>query len=465
MSNHSCFELHKKYAPSESVLNLVWTHSEIVAAIALEIVEAHPELTVDKELVLKGALLHDIGVYCTEPCPCHREGSEENKEPYIKHALIGAEIARKEGFSEEIVNIIERHTGVGITKEQIIRDNLPLPHKDFVPETLEEKIVAYADNFHTKKPRFKSYEEIKQNLEEYDKAYGEILDEWKAMFGIPDISKLNRKLYILPFDHRNSFAKMFGFDYERLTEEQRGVLINYRHVIYEGFLFALQNGVQKSDAAILTDEELGLPVLKEAKRDGITRILTVEKSGSDELKLEYGENFKAHIEKFAPEYAKILLHYNPDEKEKNARQIEKLHTLGQFCNEKGYKFLVELLGKDTMQSIKELQKNDIKPEVWKLEGRDNEEEMRNIVNQVKKGQENNAGVVILGRGEEKEKVEIWLRIGAKVDGVIGLAAGRTIFNDPLLRYHQKQISRDECVSAIGENFIYFIKVFEENKTK
>lgn len=285
-------------------------------------------------------------------------------------------------------------------------------------------------------------------------------------------------LYILPFDHRSSFAKMFGFDYARLTEEGRATLIDYKYIIYEGFLVSLQKGISKENAAILVDEEFGSRILQEAKREGITHILTVEKSGGDELELEYGENFREHIDEFSPDYVKILLHYSPkDKEEKNARQIEKLTLAQNFCNEKRYKFLIELLIKNlrnepkklfeartrarlTAISIKEFQEQGINPEIWKLEGLDSEDQLKEVVTQVKEGQKNNANVVILGRGENKEKVETWLKVGAAVEGVIGFAVGRTVFEKPLIQYHKKEISRDKCANTIAENFIHFVDIFE-----
>ena len=83
----------------------------------------------DKELIKTGALLHDIG---------------RSKTHGIRHAIVGAEILRKNNYSEEIVNIVERHIGVGITENEAEKLNLPI--KSYVPVTIEEKIVAHADN-------------------------------------------------------------------------------------------------------------------------------------------------------------------------------------------------------------------------------------------------------------------------------------------------------------------------------
>lgn len=90
----------------------------------------------DKELVSRGALLHDIG---------------RGKTHGISHAALGADIARELGLPDEISNIIERHIGAGITKSEA--EKLGLPIRNYIPKTLEEKIVAHADNLisHDKK--------------------------------------------------------------------------------------------------------------------------------------------------------------------------------------------------------------------------------------------------------------------------------------------------------------------------
>ena len=84
---------------------------------------------VDKDLIRQGALLHDIG---------------RSKTHGIEHAIEGVEIARRYGYSQDVLNIIERHIGAGITAEEAVK--LGLPEKSYLPETLEEKIVAHADN-------------------------------------------------------------------------------------------------------------------------------------------------------------------------------------------------------------------------------------------------------------------------------------------------------------------------------
>ena len=116
-------ELLKKENTPENVIE----HCKAVCRKAMKIASNFDDA--DCELIRKGALLHDIG---------------RSKTHGITHAIEGADIARKYGYGEDVLNIIERHIGAGITKEEA--KYLGLPEKSYAPETLEEKIVAHADN-------------------------------------------------------------------------------------------------------------------------------------------------------------------------------------------------------------------------------------------------------------------------------------------------------------------------------
>ncbi|HEX5198948.1 HD domain-containing protein [Paractinoplanes rhizophilus] len=125
--------LHERLAPDADAFELVYTHCEIVAGIAAGL--AGPAL--DAGLVRAGCLVHDIGVYRLDG-------------PYIRHGVIGYGIMRELGFSEALSRFCARHTGVGITRDDIARAGLPLPPGDYVAETAEERLVMYADKFHSK---------------------------------------------------------------------------------------------------------------------------------------------------------------------------------------------------------------------------------------------------------------------------------------------------------------------------
>ena len=125
--------------------HILFTHSRSVADKALAIVDAHPELGADRQFVEDAAMLHDIGIVRTNAPSICCFGTE----PYICHGILGAEIVREEGFPE-YARVCERHTGTGLPLSEIIAQNLPLPHIDLVPETIEEQIICYADKFFSK---------------------------------------------------------------------------------------------------------------------------------------------------------------------------------------------------------------------------------------------------------------------------------------------------------------------------
>ena len=137
--------IDKYYPQDDDLRRLLLQHSRQVADRALAIAEKHRELPVDVQFLEEAAMLHDIGVFRCHAPSIFCEGSE----PYIKHGLIGGDILRGEGFPRH-ARVAERHTGTGLTREQIERQQLPLPLQDFVPETLEEQIVCYADKFYSK---------------------------------------------------------------------------------------------------------------------------------------------------------------------------------------------------------------------------------------------------------------------------------------------------------------------------
>jgi len=127
-------ELLRKYSTNDESFNKVLNHSRAVQKLALEIAEeVKKNHDIDINLIKIGSLLHDIGRF-----KCYKKSS-------IRHGVEGGAILRDECLSE-CAEIAEKHIGVGITKEDIEKQGLNLPLKDFVPETTEEKIISYADN-------------------------------------------------------------------------------------------------------------------------------------------------------------------------------------------------------------------------------------------------------------------------------------------------------------------------------
>jgi myo-inositol catabolism protein IolC len=292
------------------------------------------------------------------------------------------------------------------------------------------------------------------------------------------------KLFVMPFDHRGSFqSKMFGISGRQPTEAETQLIASYKRIVYDGFLEALSQGVPKDKAAILVDEQFGAECAIDALKKGIKVAMPTEKSGQDEFDFEYGAQFGEHIQKFNPTLVKVLVRYNVEaDAEINQRQAERLVRLSDYCHENGRKFMFELLVPSTAaqldkfdgdtrkydvelrpilmaKAIEALQVAGIEPDVWKLEGLENVEAYQSIVAQVQSEGRDDVGIIVLGRGENAEKVGDWLSVGAKVDGVIGFAVGRTIFWDVLADYRDKVHRREDAVAMVARNYKGFVDLF------
>ena len=171
--------IEKYYTKDTPLYNLLIAHSKSVADMAIEIVASHPEVSADATFVYEAAMLHDIGIFLTKAPKIYCTG--EN--PYILHSILGAEILRNEGLERHAL-VCERHTGAGISAEEIEQQNLPLPHKDLIPQTIEEKIVAYADKFFSKSnpDNRKTIAEARASLERFGEGTLSRFDSWIKLF-------------------------------------------------------------------------------------------------------------------------------------------------------------------------------------------------------------------------------------------------------------------------------------------
>jgi 5-dehydro-2-deoxygluconokinase len=296
----------------------------------------------------------------------------------------------------------------------------------------------------------------------------------------------DKSLYILPFDHRGSFqSQMFGWK-GTLTREQTAQIGTTKDIIYEGFKVAVAQGVPKSKAGILVDEQFGAAILRDAAANGYLTACCVEKSAQGEFDFEYGEQFPQHIEAFRPTFCKVLVRYNPEgDKASNVRQSARLKRLSDYLHTKGRSlFMFELLVPpekaqleqvkgdrniyDTefrprlmAQAIEELQTAEVEPDLWKIEGLDRQEDCERIVAAARRDGRVKVGCIILGRGEDDAKVRTWLTTAAAVRGFVGFAVGRTVFWDPLISWRQNRITRGEAVATIANRYRQFANLFEE----
>jgi 5-dehydro-2-deoxygluconokinase len=298
------------------------------------------------------------------------------------------------------------------------------------------------------------------------------------------------KLYILAFDHRGSFQKkMFGIEGDPTPEETERIA-DSKHLIYEGMAKAAETGsVHEDQVGVLVDEQFGGDIPREAKEHGLKLAMPVEKSGQNEFDFEYGDEFGEHIERFDPDFSKVLVRYNSDdEPELNRRQLERLERLADWLHEHDRRFLFELLvpatdaqlesvGGDTdrydadlrpelmRRAIAEIQDFGVEVDIWKIEGVDAREDAEMLVRQTRTGPgRENVVCVLLGRGASDEKVDHWLRVAAPVEGFVGFAIGRSIWWDALKGFLDGSLQRDAAAEQIAANYLRFIRVYEEQET-
>lgn len=136
----------KEYYQEDSPLfHIYMKHSVSVRDKALKIAKQNSHLSPDLQLIEEASMLHDIGICFTSASQIECNGDL----PYVCHGFKGFEILSEKGYKKHGL-ICERHTLMGITKSDIISKGLPIPPRDMVPISLEEKIVCYADKFFSK---------------------------------------------------------------------------------------------------------------------------------------------------------------------------------------------------------------------------------------------------------------------------------------------------------------------------
>ena len=171
--------INKYYSENNDCKDILITHSKSVADKAIQIANNHPEFNLDKDFLYEAAMLHDIGIIFTNASGIYCFGES----PYICHGILGAEILRKEGYPKHAL-VCERHTGAGITMQNIIDNNLPIPHRDMLPLSLEEQVICFADKFFskTKLQNEKTVEKARRSLLKFGDDGIERFDRWCREF-------------------------------------------------------------------------------------------------------------------------------------------------------------------------------------------------------------------------------------------------------------------------------------------
>lgn len=168
------FEQH--YPPDCPSRQILWDHSASVATLALEIGAAHRGRL---DFIEEASWLHDIGIRYTHApgILCHGD------KPYLCHGVIGREICDLEGLPEHGL-VCETHVGTGLTAAEVQATGYPMPVRDMLPRTLEERIICYADQFFSKSsPRRLDLDEVRRRVRRHGEAPLARFEELHAEFG------------------------------------------------------------------------------------------------------------------------------------------------------------------------------------------------------------------------------------------------------------------------------------------
>ncbi|MFP4475118.1 MAG: HDIG domain-containing metalloprotein [Desulfatibacillaceae bacterium] len=173
----------KRCVDNRTARHVLVAHGNAVAGLALELAKRIDQ-PVDLDFLREAAILHDVGMLETRipQLGCH------GPYPYICHGVLGRRMLDEEGLPGHAL-VCERHVGLGLTAREIRRQKLPLPVRDMVPETVEEKLVCYADKFFSKygldRPRMKTIEEVEQEAGTFGPDNLAVLHRMKKLFGVP----------------------------------------------------------------------------------------------------------------------------------------------------------------------------------------------------------------------------------------------------------------------------------------
>ncbi len=169
------------YTPGTRVYDTLLQHSLSVAEKALSVADKIRHMNPDRAFIREAAILHDIGIFMTDSTElgCHGQHA------YVCHGVLGRDLLEIRGLLRHAL-VCERHVGVGLTTEEIRRQQLPLPQRDMRPVSIEEQIICYADKFFSKDnkepERDKPVHEIVRKLTRYGPDHTSRFLVWAALF-------------------------------------------------------------------------------------------------------------------------------------------------------------------------------------------------------------------------------------------------------------------------------------------
>jgi myo-inositol catabolism protein IolC len=270
-------------------------------------------------------------------------------------------------------------------------------------------------------------------------------------------------LLILAMDHRESFGRThFGVLGDDPTEDQRSRMAAAKDLIYAGLLAALPD-LPGAHAGVLVDERYGAQVARAAAEQDVVPAVPIERSGVPWFGLEWGEAWVEHLQRLRPAYAKVLVRDNPGfpDEQRRAQLTDLQHVCARLA-QIGIPLLYELLipatdeqaaavhGDTTahdrevrpdlvVQVIADNQNAGVQPAIWKIEGLEDAEAARAVIAAARAHGRDSVDCVVLGRAASPDRLRHWLRVAAPVDGFVGFAIGRNIWDTAVTDHEQGRL--------------------------
>jgi myo-inositol catabolism protein IolC len=287
-------------------------------------------------------------------------------------------------------------------------------------------------------------------------------------------------LLIMAMDHRESFGKsLFGVTDDRPDPGQQAAMRAAKQLIYAGLAEA-RGRLPAGRAGVLVDERYGQAVIDQARSDGTVLAVPTERSGRDWFELEWGRDWLEHVSSVRPEFAKVLVRDNPAfPARQREQQLALLRQVSDALVRLGVPLLYELLVPATggqlpaagppggydrdvrpdlvIKVIADNQVAGVEPAIWKVEGLETAEAARAVVAQMRSGGREGVRAIVLGRDAPADRLDHWLAVAAPVDGFVGFAIGRSIWEDPISDHNQGHADAAETVSRIGERYLAFAR--------
>jgi myo-inositol catabolism protein IolC len=283
-------------------------------------------------------------------------------------------------------------------------------------------------------------------------------------------------------DHRASFGRtLFSVVDDRPSDEQRTAMAAAKQLIYAGLTRA---GAQLpiGHPGVLVDERYGQSVIDAARGAGMVLAVPIERSGRDWFELEWGEQeWLAHVRQVSPDYAKVLVRDNPSfPPQARDQQFARLRVVSESLSDEGVPLLYELLVPASEQQlaaaggdvatydrdirpelvtevIADNQQAGVEPAIWKVEGLETSAAARAVVAQARAGGRAGVDVIVLGRDAPADRLDHWLDVAAPIDGFVGFAIGRSIWEDAIRSRMANEIDDADAARQIATRYLDFAR--------